>query len=262
MLAWVPALGLTLAGCDRPAACPPCECNCEGGGAEADGDTDGAGHGQGGLAGLGGLPGDLGELVAAANRKLAHGDGAGCLADLDRVKAIDPRLDKQLIVVRAQCQMAIGECQTGKQAITDYYVREQALTPERAAIMAESIASMRCAGGDATERDQLLAAYFDLSDGAHVNKRDVEFCTARVATIAELAPKVQPRDVEDTQITGGRQALFFTGAMCFARAGDCDEAYRHFQRFFPSETLDALDPSLRETTIRETFDSSVELCKP
>lgn len=258
MLVWALPIGLALAGCDRQAPCPPCECNCEGG--TQAGDDTGV-QGGGGLAGLGGS-GDLGELVASANRKLAHGDGPGCLADLDRVKLIDPRLDKQLVVVRAQCQMATGECQTGKQAITDYYVREQALTPERAAIMAESIASMRCAGGDATERDQLLVAYYDLSDGAYINKRDVEYCTARVATIAELAPKVAPRDVEDTQISGNRQALFYTGAMCFARAGDCDQAYQHFRRFFPSDSLDALDPSLREATIRETFDSTLELCKP
>ena len=262
------AVALTLAACDRPSQCPQCDCECgsvtpqEGAPDPNESAPNNTGTPQRTGTNANANAGELGDLVASANRKLAHGDGVGCIADLDAVKAIDPRLDKQMVVVRAQCQMAKGECQVGKQAITDYYVREQAMTPERAAIMAESIASMHCEGGDATDRDKLLAAYFDLSDGAYVNKRDLEFCRTRVATIADLADKVPARDVEDNQITGGRQALFYTGAMCFARAGDCDEAYRHFRQYFPKESLDALDPSLRDSTVRETFDSSVALCGP
>lgn len=253
------SVGLLLGGCDRgqDSPCPPCECVCA---CDDQGATTTTTTGTSDAA-TGPSAGEIGELVASATRKMMHGDGKGCLADLDRVAAIDAKLDAQLIMTRAQCQMAAGECQKGKQQVTDYYVREMAMTPERAAQMAESIASMHCQGGDSSERDQLLAAYFDLSDGAYMNKRDVEFCRERVATIEALAPRVAPRDVEDTQITGSRQALFHTGAMCFARAGDCRAAYAHYRGYFPREGLDAIqDPAQRESIVRSSFDSSITLC--
>jgi hypothetical protein len=251
-------LGLLLGGCDRghDGPCPPCECVCN-----CDGQGSGGTSGPDIVIGQVGAS-DLGELAASANRKLMHGDGKGCLADLDRIAALDPKLDAQLLMVRAQCRMAVGECQAGKQQIAGYYERELAMTRERAEQTAESIASMHCQGGDASERDRLLAAYFDLTDGAYLNKRDVGFCKDRVAIIEELAPRVPPRDVEDAQISGGRQALFHTGAMCFARAGDCKAAYAHYRRYFPREGLDAIaDPGTRESVVRDAFDSSIALCK-
>jgi len=133
----------------------------------------------------------------------------------------------------------------------------------RAERTTESIASMRCRGGDASDRDRLLVALFDLSDGAYMNKRDSKFCRDRVAIVEDLGAKVKPRDAEDTQITGGQQALFHTSAMCFARAEDCSTAYAYYRRLFPRETLDAIrDATIRETMVRDSFDSSIPLCKP
>jgi hypothetical protein len=262
-------LGLALLGlvaCDRQAprhadaeGCPPCECKeCPPGQGTADGPEGQAEAGEASTA----TPGELSDIVASANRKMMHGDGPGCLAELERAKAIDEKLADHFTVIRAQCMMLDGKCQEGKQLIVDWYMREQAFTRGLAEKTAESIASMRCRGGDSTPRDRLLAALFDLSDGAYMNERDVDFCRDRVATIEKLAPQVQPRDAEDTQITGGLQALFHTSAMCFARAGDCATAYAYYRRLFPGESLDAIkDPKLRESTIRDAFDSTIALCK-
>jgi hypothetical protein len=157
--------------------------------------------------------------------------------------------------------MLVGECQEGKKTIIEWYMREQAFTREFAERTAEGIASMRCRGGNSSDRDRLLAALFDLQDGAYMNKRDVAWCRERVATIEKLSQKVQPRDAEDTQISGGIQALFHTSAMCFARAGDCTTAFAYYRRFFPA--VDKItDPQLREKVVRESFDSSISLCKP
>jgi hypothetical protein len=205
---------------------------------------------------------DLSELVASANRKMMHCDGPVCLQDLDRVKALDPKYEVHLVMSRAQCEMLIGQCQKGKERVKQWYQREAAFTPELAEKTAESIASMRCRGGDATDRDRLLVALQDLTDGAYMNKRDSAFCSDRVAIIADLGPKVPPRDVEDTQISGGQQALFYTSAMCFARAGDCKQAFASFRRFFPPDALNAIaDPKLRESTVRDSFDTTIALCK-
>jgi hypothetical protein len=264
--AWL-ALTLVLAACDpgqgagAAAPCPPCECKCDCAGADQQqtASTQQPSNQQP----VADHRTELTELTTSASRKMMHGDGAGCLADLDRIDALDPVLGKQLLITRAQCRMANGECQQGKQQLVDWYMREQAFTREFAERAAEGIASMRCRGGDATDRDRLLAALFDLSDGAYMNKRDVAFCQDRVAIVESLAPKVKPRDAEDTQISGGIQALFHTSAMCFARAGDCQTAYTYYRRLFPADGLSAIpDPAQRESIVRSSFDSSIALCQP
>jgi hypothetical protein len=268
-------LALSLIACDRQEGagkagpCPPCECvcDCAGQGTESDTEADpGTARtdvGRKGDVGSNATPSELSELVVAANRKMMHGDGPGCLADLDRVKEFDPGLEGHLTVTRGQCEMAAGDCQKGKERIIEWYMREQAFTREFAERTVEAIASMRCRGGDASERDRLLAALFDLSDGAYMNKRDSKFCRDRVAIVEDLGPKVKPRDAMDTQVTGGIQALFHTSAMCFARAEDCSTAYAYYRRLFPREALDAIqDLKLRESTVRDSFDSTIVLCKP
>lgn len=262
------ALSFSLTACDRQdgtskgGPCPPCECVCD------CADDAGPTAGRADVGGRTDAPTDasrseLSELVIAANRKMMHGDGTGCLADLDRVKELDPTLEGQLTVTRGQCEMASGNCQKGKERIIEWYMREQAFTREFAERTTEAIASMRCRGGDASDRDRLLAALFDLSDGAYMNKRDSKFCRDRVAIVEDLGPKVKPRDAMDTQVTGGLQALFHTSAMCFARAEDCSTAYAYYRRLFPREALDAMqDAKMRESMVRDSFDSTIVLCKP
>lgn len=235
--------------------CPPCECQCDCGDPVVAVDEGGA------------TPpvasANTGDLVASASRKMMHGDGKGCLEDLDEVAALDPKLDARLAVTRGQCEMLVGKCQEGKDRVADWYVRETAMTPERAATTAESLGSMRCRGGDSTDRDRLLAAFFDLSDGAYMNKRDPAFCRQRVEIIRELLPKVPPKDADDAQIKGGGQALFYTAAACYARAEDCKAAYAIYRELFPASGLSAInDPKQREKIVRESFDSSIERCKP
>lgn len=220
--------------------CPVCECNCDSPAAPAE---------------------DVAELVASANRRMNHGDGEGCLDDLDRVAAIDPKMDERVSITRGQCEMLVGKCQEGKRRIAHWYEIETAMTPERAAMTAEQLASMRCKGGDATERDRLLAALFDLSDGAYMNPRDPTFCEERVAIARELLPRVTPLGPDDTQITGGGQALFFTAASCFARAGDCASAFAVYAELFPTNGLSAIeDPAERGRVIRQSFEDGITHC--
>ena len=264
---------------EQAPTCPPCECACAEAGA-AEGQAEAASAETPPSESEAGATPDpqpptppaetadpedpyaVSDIVASANRKMMHGDGVGCLAELERVAKLAPKLVSHLEITRAQCEMLTGKCQEGKQKIVDFYMKEMAMGKELAEKTAENIASMRCKGGNSSDRDQLLAAYYDLQDGAYMNKRDVDYCKKRVEIIETLAPKVKPRDAEDSMITGGRQALFHTSAMCFARAGDCTLAYDYYTRLFPPEALDALqDPQLRAQTLRESFDSGIVLCE-
>jgi hypothetical protein len=158
--------------------------------------------------------------------------------------------------------MAAGKCKEGKQRVARWYEVETAMTPERAAITAEQLASMRCKGGDATERDRLLAALFNLSDGAYMNTRDPSFCRDNLDIARDLIPKVPPAGPDDGQLTGGAQALFHTAASCFARAGDCKTALAVYADNFPAAGLSAIpDKREREKIIRKSFDDSIVRCQ-
>lgn len=277
-------LSLWSLGCDRGAqlspetaggdngACPACECACQ----DDDADGDAAGEETGDdtvvapVSATGGVvspppevaEGDLADLAASANRKMMHGDGEGCLDDMQKMRALDAKLESRMAVLRGQCEMLIGRCQEGKARISAWYVREQAMSKAFADKTAESIGSMRCRGGNSTDRDRLLVALQDLSDGAYMNPRSVEYCQQRIDLVKELGPKVKPRGPEDTQVTGGQQALFHTGAMCLARAGDCAAAYRTYRELFPGHGLDQIqDPAMRTQVIKDAFDSGVVLCE-
>lgn len=265
----------TLAACDRrdaaveAAACPPCECVCNAAEpakpatpvAVTPPDTSQIAVPPPPELPPPVTPGDFGELVATASRKLMHGDGEGCLADLDRIAAIDPKLDARMVVTRGQCEMLVGRCQAGKARVARWYVEESAMHPERAAITAETIGSMRCRDGDSTDRDRLLRAFYELSDGAWMNKKPSAACKAQLDIARRLIPKVPPAGPEDTQISGGAQALFNTAATCFAHAGDCRSARAVYRELFPPKALEAIaDPAERDKVVATSFESTVTRC--
>lgn len=205
---------------------------------------------------------DLGELVASANRKMFHDDGAGCLADLDRVAQLDPLLAGRLAAVRGQCEMLAGRCQEGKQRVAAYYRDETNLSQERADQIAEQIGSMRCRGGNSSPRDELLRAFYELTDGAYMNRKEPAFCRERLAAVRRLAPAVPPAGPEDTQVDGARKALFHTTAACLVKAGDCGGAFEAYRDNFPGEGLSAIkDPAQRASIVRDAFFSSFAQCK-
>jgi len=278
-------------------SCPPCECQCNGesggaGGAEASpvgasGEAANAGaplvspfaaSGAGSLAdpvgaavdpgvpvvaaGRGDDGRDVGQIVGDASRKMMHDDGKGCLADLDLAVKINPKLGPRLEATRGQCEMLIGRCQKGKERVARWYETESNMHPERAMLTAESLASMRCRDGDSSDRDRLLRAYFELSQGAYVEPFAPERCEEHLATARKLIPKVKPRNVDDGQITGGAQALFHTAAQCFAKAGECKRSWAVYRDLFPPESLKQIgDAATRDRVVRDSFDSSIERCK-
>ncbi|MBA3550529.1 MAG: hypothetical protein H0T76_28980 [Nannocystis sp.] len=272
--AWLCAC-LGLVTCDtRPAqraepSCPPCDCECKGAPPQQSVATpvqpvatpvqqirpeDRV------AAPLAGESAEIGELVASATRKTNFNDGAGCLRDLDRVAQLDPKLDARLAVSRGQCEMLAGRCQEGKQRVARWYETETNMHPERAMVVAESLGSMRCRDGNSSERDQLLRAYFELSDGAYVNKKTPAECAAAIGVARKLIPRVKPQGPEDGQISGGAQALFHTAATCLGRAGDCKAAYATYSELYPAMPT-VNDPAMREKIMRDSFASSIVHCK-
>ena len=255
------AVAITLAACDRravepaatsqpdpPSACPPCECVCDCKDPTATATATAPSP-------------DVSDLVASASRKMNHGDGEGCLADLDQVAAADPKMDERLAVTRGQCEMLVGKCAEGKARVQKWYEVETAMTPDRARVTAEQLGSMRCRGGNSTDRDRLLVALFNLSDGAYMNTRDPAFCRENVQIARDLIPKVPPAGPDDTQISGGAQALFHTAAACYAKAGDCAAALAILRGAVPGRRPRRDPrPGPAQARGRESFESSIPRC--
>ena len=205
---------------------------------------------------------DIGELMGSAVRKMNHDDGAGCLADLDQLDALDPKQGARQAMIRGQCEMLAGKCQQGKQRVMRWYQDESNMQPDRALVAAEALASMRCREGDSDDRDRLMRALYDLSDGAYMNRRAPEFCKKALAEARRLIPIVKTRGPDDTRISGGAQALFHTAASCFARAGDCDAAWSTYRELFPNASSPATPEvaAMMPQIVRDAYDSSILFC--
>jgi hypothetical protein len=207
---------------------------------------------------------EAGEWIDSANKKLNKDDGAGCLADLDRAKALDPKTEARASATRAMCEMAAGKCQAGKQRAEAFYRENTRLAPEMVAKTVEGMASMYCRSGDMTPRDQVLQAVFDLSQGAYMTTKDPAYCSARIATIRKLSPTVTPTDDRDEQIKNAMTVACTAGATCLGRAGDCPVAWKAFTQSdctIPQNIAKVPDAVERKKALVQAFESIVADCK-
>lgn len=256
------ALLLVAAACNRggrdaqapPPPAPACPCACPAG------PTPVAG---GAPAPLAAGPEDAQGLISSASRKANHGDGLGCLQDLDRLLAADARHAEQQTILRAQCEMLSGRCLEGKQRI-DAWSAYQLNTPaEQRLRFVEAMAGMYCRGGNMTDRDRLLAAHHQLTQGAYITQLSVAECRAAYQTVRSLTSKVPPRSADDDLVSTRAKSVYHTAANCFARAGDCSAARRAFDESFPQESLaNVKDAKLRQQVSDEVFKSVARRCVP
>lgn len=199
-------------------------------------------------------------LLTSANRKFAHKDGPGCLADLDRLVSLRPAFATSTATTRAFCEMLAGRCQQGKARLNTYWREEQNMHPERATTTTETMAAMYCKGGDASERDRLLAALLDLSMGMS-ETHTLAQCEASYATVRELKARVKPSGPDDHQLLNLRDNLYAVAPQCFARAGDCKRAKSVFLETFPPERLADSKPEQHDTIRTSVFEAMLPRCK-
>jgi hypothetical protein len=237
-------------------SCPACECKCEcetASGAAVD-------------------PYERDELFASATRKASQRDGEGCLADLDRAKALDgrPRFDSEnpespYAHARAQCLMLSGQCDAGKKLARS--AMEQTTLAQWGADhidrAIESYTSMYCQGR-MSDRDALLQSLMELQRGAYMVKKDVRFCDSHYDRVKRLRTRVKPKDDDDMQIVNLDRGLMSTAPVCYQRAGDCKKAWAVFREValvaLP-EVYAKMAGGQREQSLRLSFESIVSKCK-
>ncbi len=196
------------------------------------------------------------DLVSSAVRKMHHHDGKGCIEDLDQLKDRNP---SATMLLRTQCRMLLGHCQEGKKTLARHYVEQTNMSQARAEKTAESVATLYCRDGDSTPRDRLLRAYQELSNGAYLDPR--KDCEQNVQKLRTLAPKVPPRDSEDSVVVHLDRVLYHMGASCHAQAGDCKAAWRTYRDLYPKELLKSRQPEQRDKLLRDQFTSMIRKCE-
>ena len=237
-------------------SCPPCACTCE--------------CEPGAVAGID--PYERDEAFAAATRKAAQGDGAGCLAELDRGQTLDPRPrfdtanpESPYAQTRAQCLMLAGQCDAGKtlaRAALEQTTLQQ-WGPEQVERTLEAYTSMYCRGR-MSDREALLQSLMELQKAAYTTTRDARFCETHDQRIARLRTRVKPRDDDDAQILHLDASLVHMVPTCYQRAGDCSKAWARYrelaQRAHP-HVYGRMSAEVREQSLRSGFDSTVSKCK-
>ncbi len=204
----------------------------------------------------------------AASLKMASKDGNGCLAELDAHDALDPKHQSTdpksgFGLMRAQCLMIAGKCDAGKKlARKSYEVTTVAsMGPEQIDKSVDGLAMMNCQG-KMSPRDQVIKSLFDLQQGAYITKKKPKECAAAYKQIMKVKGKVKPKDEDDRQIIDLDRTLWSMTPNCFARAGDCDQAWKVFVENYPKESLENIkDAAQRDEIQHSTFDSMVTKCK-
>jgi hypothetical protein len=184
----------------------------------------------------------------AANRKLAAGDGKGCLADLDahdrhdaKHKSTDPR--SGFSFMRAQCVMLSGNCSAGKSVMRKSFEQMASSAdadPTAIDRMVEQYAARHCQG-KMSDRDALLKAINTLSVGVHNTKIGIAGCTEALATVEKLRKTVKPKDAEDWDIVNLERNLPAFAAGCLGRNGDCKLAMKWLKKTMPKSDIANFD---------------------
>jgi hypothetical protein len=133
--------------------------------------------------------------------------------------------------------------------------------PEQIDRHVDGLAAMHCQG-KMSPRDQLLAALNNQMQGAALTKKTPEFCAENYATVKKLKGQVKPKDDEDQQIIHLDRTSYHNIANCFARAGDCKQAWSSFVEAFPADSLaNVKDQKTKDTILKSSFESTVPKCK-
>jgi hypothetical protein len=213
--------------------------------------------------------GRLESAMAKANAR----DGKGCLKELDAHAKLDPKHDSQdpksgFSFVRGQCLMLAGKCDAGKQLMRKTFQNGPTAQygDEFIDKSVEGMTQMYCQG-KMNDRDTLLQAWQELTMAASTTKKTVKFCDEKAATLLKVGKKVEPKDGEDYNVVSAKdpKQVRLYQQMCYARAGDCDKAYKGYK----ADMIAKVEPKTIEyyeenggidKLVRPSFDSMFKKC--
>ncbi len=195
----------------------------------------------------GGLPYGMSEealgLIQSAMRKMQLKDGAGCLADLNRLDSGGGTMPSQnMDMVRAECEMLVGRCDDGRRRYRAWLERSSpGLTPEQLDSSVQLNAVTYCQGKEKTPIERVEAAHRDLIDALY--KSDRARCAEDGKVFLEQCPKIPA--TEKSACDGAR---YVADCMAKVDGGDCDLGRRAYE-LYVNRYLASNTPESRAATI-------------
>jgi hypothetical protein len=178
------------------------------------------------------------EHLETAKQKKAAKDGKSCIAELDQHDQLDPRPGGMstnpnafvAATLRGECLMISGDCESGKGLYRKAYAAQNGGSATDVEKATENAAMNDCQGGTAgkmSDRDQFIQAIDNLQKGALETKQTPAWCKTYYDVAMKLRKKVKPKDDTDWHVPiQPLGPLTSIAPGCFARAGDCDTAYK------------------------------------
>jgi hypothetical protein len=164
-------------------------------------------------------------LIESAMRKSSANDGAGCLADLDRAKAIDKNADKMRENIRAICEMKAGRCDDGKKRYRNFLSQG----PQGASLGASELdaavlgaAAQHCTGKNTGPHERAVRLGQEIETASR--KPDQVSCARLGGELSGLVKKMPTRDNYEKGAKVMANGALLTAARCADALGRCSDA--------------------------------------
>ena len=199
------------------------------------------------------------KLRQAAQEKERAGDGAGCLADLDRADKIDKsggdrnRLAAQYI--RAQCEMRAGKCDKGKATMSDYLKavdEKHRQTDTQIAQAVNTFAMMKCPLSDQGTVAQKVTRIAN-EIGAAQQARSAPKCEAMAQEADKLFKGLSAAERKDVSTKSNVAGLMMRASACLVQMQQCDKAKTWWDRYYEAAFTGVISPQELESAREQVW---------
>lgn len=198
---------------------------------------------------------DATQMRKAAREKFEGGDGAGCLADLDRAAALDPNVDAATEALRATCEMRAGKCDSGRRrlrAAVEAMTPVEQRTPAHVDRVVDSEARRNCSVDQLTSSELAMKLALSISQSCRKDSAAAMDSARKLAALLEKA---------DTPAALRKrwEPQVLDGAACAAQIGRCDDARALFDAH---ARIHALNGDAQPDPRRALVSGYVSGCRP
>lgn len=196
-----------------------------------------------------------------AGKKRDNGDGAGCLADLERAEKLDPHgADRGTQYTQAVCEMLAGLCEAGKKRMREFLAAQDTgrkQTDKELDQQVKSSANTYCpASRGGTPEEQVTRAMSAIAQAQ--SRGETARCVEEAEAISKLIPTLpMPKHLPPRSTAN---AVLNQAAMCLQAAGKCDEAKRWYERYYEAQFKGTMSDAEYAKVAKQSVDSFAQRC--
>ncbi|MCA9631860.1 MAG: hypothetical protein KC766_29605 [Myxococcales bacterium] len=196
-----------------------------------------------------------------ANKKRDNGDGAGCLADLERAEKLDPHgADQGTQYTHAVCEMLAGMCEAGKKHMREFLAAQDAgrkkTDKELDAQVAGSANTYCPASRGGTPQERITRAMSAI--GQAQARGETARCVEEAEAIAKLIPSLpMPKHMPPRSLANG---VLMQAATCLQAAGKCEAADEWYARYYEAQFKGTMSDAEYAKVAKQSLDVFSKRC--